>query len=170
MNQRRLLYRVILKLLTTLALLVLLGVFINSLFVADNTLTKPRGSAPLVSLDISGLRPGEVRKTRWNGKDVAILKRTLTSTDAAMSLLPNDANPLKYPGLRSIQPDYFVFINQGDSANCPLYYAQNRFKDICSGTLFDTTGRRVKNPGSKNRIQIPPHYFENNQLIIGKWK
>lgn len=169
MNQRRLLYRVILKLLTALALLVLFGVFINSLFVSDSTLTTPKESVSLVTLDISDMRPGEIRKTRWNGRDVAILRRTLRPTNAAMNVSPDDAQPLKYPDLRSIKPDYFVFINQGDSANCPLYYAQNQFRDICSGTLFDTTGRRVQNPKSSDRMQIPPHYFENNQLIIGKW-
>ena len=144
-KNNRLYYRVTLKLLTLVAVLVLLGVFINSLFVGtDGKKPKPEMQS-LVILDTSLMKKGEIRKTRWNGKEVAVL------------LFNNPQS----------EKNYFVYENYGDSGNCPLFYVNNTFKDVCTGSVFDTSGRLKNNPNQGYRLKEPPYYFQNNTVVFG---
>ena len=73
---KRLIYRVVLKILLSVALLVLLVVFVRSLFIGANETQKSKEmTSVLVSLDLKGMQKGEIRKTRFDGKEVAVLKR-----------------------------------------------------------------------------------------------
>ncbi len=145
MNNLRLYYRVILKLLTFMAIIVLSSVFINSLFVNSKSTLDHSKRFPVVVLDISLMKKGDIRKTRWKGKEVAVLFR--------------DETPSKEP--------YFVYENHGDSGNCPLFYVSNTFKDVCTGQLFDTFGRQKVNPKRGYRLKVPPHYFNDQEVLFG---
>ena len=73
MQNRRLYYRVILKTLFAIGFLVLLFVFFNSLLVTSETESLKKIN--IVVLDISDMQKGEIRKTRWGNKEVAVLHR-----------------------------------------------------------------------------------------------
>lgn len=137
----RLLYRVIIKVLSSLALLVLAIVFINSLFVASEKQKNTLSTTNIAELDTSNMISGDIRKTYWNGKEIAVL------------LLKNT--------------EFFVFINIGDSRNCPLFKEKDGFKDVCTGTRFDFKGREKGNQKHGFKLKIPPYYFANDKLIIG---
>ncbi len=144
MNNLRLYFRVALKLLTFIALAGLSAVFINSLFVGSNSNINHSENIPVV-LDISSMKKGEIRKTRWKGKEVAVL----------------------FKGNSSLKKQYFVYENYGDSGNCPLFYTRDTFKDICTGQLFDLFGRQKNNPEQGYRLIIPPHYIQDKKIVFG---
>ena len=172
MKNPRLIYRVALKILGLSAFALLLWVMTRSLFVGSNAVTPQQASkenkASLVSLAISGMQKGEVRKLNWQGKEVAVLYRKVPISfhTKYIAKLPH---PSLNSGSRSIKPEYFVYINKGDSGNCPLFYSNDTFKDICSSTLFNSAGREKANLQQGYKIQIPPHHFKNDHLIIGEW-
>ena len=171
MRNPRLVYRVILKILFLSAFLLLLWVMMRSLFVGSNDphTKNTQQETQTVTLDISKMQKGEIKKANWQGVEVAVLYRK-TPISLQTDNRARQAHPSLNPTTRSIKPDYFVYINKGNSGNCPLFYANDTFKDICSSTLFDNAGREKTRQQKGHKIQIPPHYFNNNQLIIGQWQ
>ena len=140
----RLVYRVVLKLLSLLALGILTIVFINSLFISRVPENSKQNIHTVVELDLSGMLKGEIRKIRWESKEVAVLRR-------------EDAT-------------YFTFTNMGDSGNCPLFKESNSLKDVCTGTRFDFSGRDKNKLAQGVKLSIPPHYFLKDRIFIGSWK
>ena len=171
-HSHRLMYRVILKTLTSLAVLILLVVLVNSLFISksepENASVTTNDLIP-VMLDITAMIKGEIRKAKWQGKEVAVLyrKKSLVKSDSVKGKV---AHPSLNKISRSITLAYFVYINKGDSGNCPLFYVDDTFKDVCSSTLFNSTGRKITNLKQGFKLNIPPHYFEAETLIIGVWQ
>jgi len=139
---KRLLYRVVLKLLFLLSMGVLSIVFINSLFTHSDIKTNQKISPQIIELDISGMREGEIRKAQWQGKEINILR------------LENN--------------QYFTYVNVGDSGNCPLFKEINGLKDICTGTRFDFSGKQKDSKNQGFELSIPPNYINKNTLFIGK--
>jgi len=76
MKNRRLLFSVILKSLLFFGVLALVAVFLNSLFTTQedkNNITENNKKTVLASINISDMRKGQVRRTRWGVKEVAVL-------------------------------------------------------------------------------------------------
>ncbi len=139
---KRLIYRVVLKLLLLLSLGVLTIVFINSLFTQSNNEGNQKSPFSIVELDVNGMIIGEIRKTQWQGKEVNVLQ------------LENN--------------EFFTYINVGDSGNCPLFKEAQGFKDICTGTRFDFFGRQKDNEAQGFKLITPPNHLENGILYIGR--
>ncbi len=171
MLESRLLYRVILKVLTLLGVVILLLVFMNSLFTSE----RKKKKTTTITLDIKEMKEGEIRKTLWDGKQVSVLYRSYHIVNKIRSHKDFNASNTETlnPISRSIHPEYFVFINRGDSGNCPLFYRANTLKDICSGKIYNTMGNSV---GTENKnktsyqIEIPPHTIFDSQIRFGQWK
>ena len=146
---------------------VLLLVFLNSLFVGGEP--EPKETTAIVVLDISNMQKGEIRKTLLGGKEVAVLYRKKPVsylnpvTDSAKLL-----SETLISASRSQKEDYFVYFNHGDSGNCPLFYSDSTFKDVCSSKLFDTSGREISDPKHGYKIKIPSHHFNNNKIYFGR--
>ncbi len=169
MQDRRLFLRVILKALALTGVLFLLYILSGSLFTAKKMSSNTVGKLPLVYLDISTLQKGRLKKIHWNGKEVAILYRRNPVIDKPKQLVsPDDSiHESLQPWMRSQKPEYFVYINAGDSGNCPLFYSQGTFKDICSANQFDENGRGKEQQHLS--LKIPPHYFKENGIVFGAW-
>lgn len=171
MQNRRLYFSAIIKLLILSGLLFLAVVFINSLFTDDDSYKVREDHEVKISIiSISGMFKGQILKTRWNNKEVAVLFRQfperLKTTDLKEENLPPSLDIVT----RSKTVEYFVYLNIGDSNNCPLFYSAGEFKDVCSANKFDEAGRPLNGISSNFKIKIPPHYFENQNLVIGKWR
>ncbi len=137
---KRLIYRVVLKLLFLLLLVVLTLVFLNSLFIQSNDENYKKTSLSVVELDIGGMVKGDIRKTQWKGKQVNVLR---------------------------LDNRYFTYVNIGDSGNCPLFKEANGLKDICTGTRFNFYGYQKGNEKQGFMLLIPPNYYKNGTLYIG---
>jgi len=127
-------------------LLLLSVVFVNSLFTRDSKKSlEVKKESPIVSIDISDMFKGQIRKIRWDKKEVAILLRQFPKKLTSISTLTskNELHPVLNKATRSINREYFVYLNTGDSNNCPLYYSGGEFKDVCSSNKFDESGRML---------------------------
>lgn len=170
MQDRRLFYRVILKTMTFLGVLLLLLVFFNSLFTSQETGLNTTGDALQVQLDIAELQPRQIMKTRWKGKEVAVLnRRSLEKILPLHTIFKEDTHASLDAWTRSQKLEYFVYINSGDSGNCPLFYSEGVFKDICTANKFDENGRGIRADQGRFSIQIPPHHFIGNLVVFGSW-
>ena len=174
MKNRRLLFRVILKSLLFFGFLALMAVFLNSLFTTpedNNNITENNKMVVIASLDISDMRKGQIRRVRWGVKEVAVLYRQFSiKAKTANESSKEELHSSLSVETRSIKPEYFVFINHGDSGNCPLYYAKGEFNDTCSKNIFDENGLAINQSQLSYQLKIPPHYFEGNTIKIGSWK
>jgi len=171
MQNRRLFFSAVIKLLMLLGFLILAVVLINSLFtknervkVANNT------EIPIAIINTSDMFKGQIRKIRWNNKEVAVLLRQFPEKLSAIETKSENLHPSLDLKTRSKNKDYFVYLNIGDSNNCPLFYSAGEFKDVCSANKFDEAGLPLQSVSNNFKINIPPHYFDDEDLIIGKWE
>lgn len=173
MQNPRLVYWLIVKIFTAIVIVALLWVFIGSLSTSNHSnKLKPSKSIqplPLVKMDISKLQKGQIKKTRWGAKEVAVFYRNhpVTYHTKYIAKLPHESLS---SGSRSQKPDYFVYVNHGDSGNCPLFYSAGTFKDTCTGKIFNSSGREINNKQQGYKLEIPPHYFEAEHIYFGQWK
>jgi len=135
---KRLRLRVAIKLMLSMALIVLFIVLFNSF---SPLFQKKETKEEALTIDTSLMKVGEITKVRWEAKEVAVLK----------------LEPSKF----------FVYYNHGDSGNCPLFFMKDRFKDVCTGKLFDLKGYQIDNLEHGYRLQTPPYTLKNNKVILG---
>jgi len=175
MQNRRLVFSVIIKLLILSGIILLLVVLVNSLFTGNSSGENQKASTSneiqTVSLDTNDMFKGQIRKIRWNNREVGVLLRQFPER------LLNNANVVEEnlddtieANSRSKKQEYFVYFNLGDSNNCPLFYSAGEFKDVCSSNKFDEIGRMLKGGPSSFRLKIPPHYYTKTGVVIGKWQ
>ena len=176
MTDKRLLYKVILKLLGLVGIIALLLVFLNATFFTNIETEEVVVNADDVTVDLSALAASSHTVNRWNNQRVGIFKRsdaTQLELVAAKSTGPSaDLESVSNHLWRSVDPRFFVYFDVGDSGHCPLFFQikqpKQPFKDTCSGNWFDSQGRFVSD--GKAGLKIPPHYYnENDQLVIGRW-
>jgi len=176
MSDKRLLYRVILKILGMIGIVALFLVFFNASFYSNIQTHEAKLNADDVAVDLGDLAFGSNAVVRWNNQRVGILKRTrsnLLDLVNKMSKKPDaKLNEINAHPWRSLDPQYFIYYDIGDSGYCPLFVENKEgvvsFKDTCSSNWFDSQGR-FKSDGTVG-LQIPPHHFsDDNQLLIGRW-
>lgn len=173
MTDKRLLYRVILKLMAAAGIIALLLVFLNATF---NTRDDVEEASPVISSDVvylklANVEQGKVTTVIWENNRVGVIKR---SDQTQLGLIQQDnkapeatAIDLESHKWRSLDVTYFVYYDKGDSGYCPLFFERDNFKDTCSGIRYDLTGRQ--NGGTKT-LGVPPYHFSKaGELAIGRW-
>ena len=161
---------------------------------APSERAKAAGAA--VEVDISALKPGEMRTVEWRGKPVWVLKRTpeqlesLKKTDALVAdpqskRKPDELTP-EYARneYRSRKPELLVAVgicsHLGCSPTAKLEAGaqpslpddwQGGFFCPCHGSMFDLAGRVYKNKPAPDNLEIPPYmYLSDSKLLIGEDK
>lgn len=176
MSDKRLLYRVILKVLSAIGIIALLLVFLNATFYSNIETQEAIIDAEDIRVDISDMIDGSNKVVRWNNQRVGVIKHFKTQQLAlvkASAIAPKAT--LAEIGIhpwRSLDPRFFIYFDVGDSGHCPLFLQKNSsemsFKDTCSGNWFDAQGR-FKSDGEAG-LKIPPyHITDEGQLVIGRW-
>ena len=176
MSDKRLLYRVILKVLAMVGIIALLLVFFNATFYSNIETEEAVVDTDDVSVDLSQLFSEANTIVRWNNKRIGLLKRSDTEQLALIRQASKGPQAVleemnEHPW-RSLDPRYFVYFDTGDSGHCPLYVQNNdgevSFKDTCTANWFDSQGRFISD--RKPGLKIPPHHFSaDDQLVIGRW-
>jgi ubiquinol-cytochrome c reductase iron-sulfur subunit len=142
-----------------------------------------------VQVDISSIKPGEMMIVEWRGKPVFVVK--LESN--AVKLISQNLDRLADPKMESpAQPEYAkneirsrkeglaIITGVCTHLGCsPKYYPdagstdfdpdwQGGFFCPCHGSKFDLLGRVYAGVPAPTNMEVPPHYFaKDNILIIG---
>lgn len=156
---------------------------------------RARAAGAAVQVDISGIQPGEKLTVEWRGKPVWVLRRTPEQLAALDKLGSQLADPgsdrTQYPtpeyarnGHRSIKPEFFVGVGicthlgcspsdklaAGPQPSLPDDWAGG-FLCACHGSTFDMAGRVFKNKPAPDNLEVPPHmYLSDTLLLIGEDK
>jgi ubiquinol-cytochrome c reductase iron-sulfur subunit len=146
-----------------------------------------------VEVDITGMKPDEVRTVEWRGKPVWVVRRT----PAQVAELPKNDPELADPNslrnqdtltppyarnqYRSIKPEYFVTVGicthlgcspsakfeAGAQPSLPNDWPGGWFCP-CHGSTFDFAGRVYKNKPAPDNLEVPPHkYLSDTMILIG---
>ncbi len=143
-----------------------------------------------VEIDLSKIEPGQLIIAPWRGKPVWIVSRTpdmLASLKAVENQLsdPNSNDSIqpesaKNP-VRSIKPEIFVGLGLCTHLGCsPTYRPEIAPNDLgsdwkggffcpCHGSRFDLAGRVYSGVPAPTNLEIPPHnYLSETLLLIGE--
>lgn len=160
--------------------------FISSM--APSARAKAAG-AP-VEADISKLEPGRLVTFKWRGKPVWVVNRTpemlanLKTLDDQMadpaSQLPQQPEYAQND-TRSIKPEILVMVGLCTHLGCsPLYRPEVAAEGMgaewkggffcpCHGSKFDLAGRVYAGVPAPTNMEIPPHrYVNDNVILIGE--
>jgi ubiquinol-cytochrome c reductase iron-sulfur subunit len=157
---------------------------------------RARAAGAPVQVDISAIKPGEKLTVEWRGKPVWIVRRTaeqvaaLPKIDAQLAdpdskRKPDELTPAyARNAARSIKPEYFVGVGicshlgcspsdrfaTGAQPSLPADWAGG-FLCPCHGSTFDLAGRVFKNKPAPDNLEVPPHmYVSDSVLLIGEDK
>ena len=148
-----------------------------------------------VQVDISALKPGEKLTVEWRGKPVWVMRRTPEQLESLKKTEAQVADPssarTQYPtpayaknSHRSIKPEVFVGVGicshlgcspsdkfqTGAQPSLPDDWAGG-FLCPCHGSTFDIAGRVFKNKPAPDNLEVPPHmYLSDTLLLIGEDK
>jgi ubiquinol-cytochrome c reductase iron-sulfur subunit len=154
---------------------------------------KARAAGAPVEVDISDLKPGEMKTVEWRGKPVWIIRRTPEQIESLKKTEPLVADPASkrtaYPTPsyaqnqhRSIKPDFLVAVGicshlgcsptskftPGAQPSLPDDWAGG-FLCPCHGSTFDMAGRVFKNKPAPDNLEVPPHkYLSDTRIVVGE--
>ena len=154
---------------------------------------RAKAAGAAVEIDITGMKPDEMRTIEWRGKPVWVIRRT----EAQLAELPqNDPNladpeskrnqdaltpPYARNEWRSIKPEYLVVVgicthlgcspsakfDSGPQPSLPNNWPGG-FLCPCHGSTFDMAGRVYKNKPAPDNLEVPPHmYLSDTKILIG---
>jgi ubiquinol-cytochrome c reductase iron-sulfur subunit len=150
---------------------------------------RARAAAAPAEVDVTRIAPGTLATVEWRGKPVWVLHRTpamvasLGRHDAL--LLDPQSQEDQQPGYaknatRSRRPDYLVVIAICTHLGCiPVFRPDadapglppdwpGGFYCPCHGSAYDLAGRVFKNVPAPRNLEVPPHAFHGDQLVIGE--
>lgn len=142
-----------------------------------------------VEVDISKIEPGMLLTAEWRGKPIWVVRRT----PEMLAGLPKNDSKLRDPksveeqqpaycknANRSIKPEYWIAIGVCTHLGCsPTYRKEVAPADLgpdwlggffcpCHGSRFDLAGRVFKDVPAPINLEIPPHkYLSDAVLLIG---
>ncbi len=141
-----------------------------------------------VQVDISDIAPGERKSVEWRGKPVWILRRTpemlagLKKTDDEVADPNSQRTTVPTPSYarnewRSIKPEYFIVIGICTHLGCnPIgpfaagtvdrLGQDGGFLCPCHGSTFDLAGRVFKNRPAPDNLEVPPHKYLSDALVV----
>ncbi|MFN3375670.1 MAG: ubiquinol-cytochrome c reductase iron-sulfur subunit [Burkholderiaceae bacterium] len=157
---------------------------------------KAKAAGAAVEVDISALKPGEKLTVEWRGKPVWIIRRTeeqlaeLPKLDSQLADPKSERNPDQLTPeyarntARSIKPEILVAVGicshlgcsptdkftPGSQPSLPDDW-KGGFLCPCHGSTFDMAGRVFKNKPAPDNLEVPPHmYLSDTLLLIGEDK
>lgn len=168
------------------------GVLVSTLQPSE----RAKAAGAPVEVDISDVKPGELKVVEWRGKPVWILRRT---PEMLASLKPNDAlvaDPNSDSQYQMPVPDYaknefrayekhkelLVVVGicshlgcspsarfaEGPQPNLPDDW-RGGFLCPCHGSTFDLSARVFKNKPAPSNLDVPPYmYLTDSRIVIGK--
>jgi ubiquinol-cytochrome c reductase iron-sulfur subunit len=159
-------------------------------FIASwNPSAKAKAAGAPVEVNISKIEPGQMLRVEWRGKPVWVVSRTPEMIeqlakhedqlrDAASEVEQQPAYAQNRH--RSIKPEILVAVGICTHLGCSPQYIHDSFNAQvegvpsgffcpCHGSKFDMSGRVFQSVPAPSNLQIPPHYYiDDNTILIGE--
>jgi ubiquinol-cytochrome c reductase iron-sulfur subunit len=142
-----------------------------------------------VKIDIGKLNPGEILGpiTPWRDKPIFVIKRTedmLAKLNSENQRLADpDSEREQQPEYaknetRSIRPEILVLVGLCTHLSCsPKFRPEVKPQDFdpnwiggfycpCHGSKFDMAGRVYSGVPAPSNLEVPPHYYETDAVIV----
>jgi ubiquinol-cytochrome c reductase iron-sulfur subunit len=150
---------------------------------------RARAAGAPAEVDVTRIAPGTLATVEWRGKPVWVLHRTpamvasLGKHDALLAdpeSLEDQQPAYAKNAARSRRPDYLVVIAICTHLGCiPVFRPDadapglppdwpGGFYCPCHGSAYDLAGRVFKNVPAPRNLEVPPHAFHGDQLVIGE--
>lgn len=151
---------------------------------------RAKAAGAAVEVDISDVAPGTKKVVEWRGKPVWIMRRTEEELANLAKIEGELADPKSerkaYPTPeyaknthRSIKPEYFIGVGicthlgcspgdkfaTGPQPSLPDNWVGG-YLCACHGSTFDLAGRVFKNKPAPDNLEIPPHYYVSDTVVL----
>lgn len=153
-----------------------------------NPSAKAKAAGAPVKANLRKLEPGQMVTVEWRGKPVYIVRRT----EDALQRLDQVTDKLRDPeSEESVQPPYatntfrsvndhiLILLGLCTHLGCaPTYRPEVGAEDLggeewyggffcpCHGSKFDLAGRVYAGVPAPTNLEIPPHRFESDEVVI----
>ena len=144
-----------------------------------------------LEVDLSGIKPGQLKVIAWRGKPILILRRTPQMLDDLTGLEDRLIDPYsqesKQPRFaqneyRSLKPEFVILEGVCTHAGCiPILkpeHGASEYADSwwrggffcpCHGSIYDLSGRIYKGKPAPENLQVPAYrYVSDNRIILGE--
>jgi ubiquinol-cytochrome c reductase iron-sulfur subunit len=147
-------------------------------FVASFTPSeRAKAAGAPVEVDLSGIAPGAMKTVEWRGKPVWVLRRTPEMIAAVKKTGDRVADPESRRTAFPIKPEYLIAVGICSHLGCspvgPLAAGSNAtlgddmgFLCPCHGSTFDLAGRVFKNKPAPDNLEVPPHKYLSDTLVL----
>ncbi|MCV6604333.1 MAG: ubiquinol-cytochrome c reductase iron-sulfur subunit [Porticoccaceae bacterium] len=150
---------------------------------------KAKAAGAPVKANIGKLEPGQMMTVEWRGKPVYVVRRT----DAVLESLQSTKDRVRDPNSesskqpayvdpfhRAINPEYLVLVGLCTHLGCAPQFQpqvgpmpfnpdwQGGFFCPCHGSMFDLAGRVFEGVPAPINLEVPPHRFEGDILVVGE--
>jgi len=176
-------------LISTTALGVVGSGFVAVPFVMSMTPSaRARAAGAPVEIDISDLKPGDIKTVEWRGKPVWVINRTPEMLNSLKSDVGELADPQSKkseqpayvdPATRSVKPEIMVMVGICTHLGCSPDKRLEAgaasglgdqwpggFFCPCHGSKFDLAGRVWKNVPAPTNLPVPPYSFKGDKTIV----
>lgn len=141
-----------------------------------------------VTVDISEIKPGDVKTVAWRGRPVWVMRRTpemlATLEKVRGDLADPDSKQAQQPDYiqgeaRSLKPEYMVMLGVCTHLGCsPKKRVDAGASDLggaswqggffcpCHGSKFDLAGRVYSGVPAPLNIVVPPHRYESDTVLV----
>lgn len=149
--------------------------------------TKALAAGAPTEVDISKMENGQLLRVEWRGKPAWLLNRTPEVLQTLETLEDKLSDPMSNESIqpeycknryRSIKPELFVTIGLCTHLGCsPTFRPEIAPNDLgptwkggffcpCHGSWFDLAGRVYRGVPAPTNLDIPPHRYITEALII----
>jgi len=138
-------------------------------FVRAMSPTKDIIAAGMVEVDVSDIKPGELRTILWRKQPIFILRRTPEMIEKAKQNDPTILSDPATPEDRAKDPEWFVSIAICTHLGCIPSWQPEKVPGLeqpgfycpCHGGKYDTLGRRLDGPPPENLHLIPYGFIKD---------
>ena len=150
-----------------------------------NPSAKAKAAGAPIKVDVGKLEPGGLITVEWRGKPVFILRRTESALSAMNTLTNQLSDPASDKSLqpdyarneaRAIKPEFMIMLGVCTHLGCAPKHRptvgdldaswKGGFFCPCHGSRFDLAGRVYKSMPAPTNLEIPPHSYESDTVVI----
>ncbi|EGG95412.1 Ubiquinol-cytochrome C reductase iron-sulfur subunit [gamma proteobacterium IMCC1989] len=154
-----------------------------------NPSAKAKAAGAPVTINLAKIAPGQMITEEWRGKPVYVVRRTQEALEGLKKVTNDISDPDSQKSVqpeyvagtegRSINPEFMIMLGVCTHLGCaPKFRPDVGAKDLggdawqggffcpCHGSKFDLAGRVYKGVPAPINLEIPPHFYETDSIVV----